>query len=110
MILTPFRSYLQVPVLVRLVTGLLLVIAVADLPYPYYQVLRVVVCGVAGYTAYSSWKQGQQGWAWIFGFIAVLFNPLIPVELMREAWMVIDLAAAAIFFTSAVVLVKGRRA
>lgn len=78
----------------------------ADLPYGYYQLLRFVVCGVAVYVAFSAYN-GQKMWAvWIFGFVALLFNPLIPIHLPRELWQPIDLICAILFIVMAFVLKK----
>ena len=36
---------------------------------------------------------------WIFGFLAVLYNPIIPVYLYeKEIWMVVNIITAIIFF------------
>ena len=40
----------------------------------------------------------------LFGFIAVLFNPLIPIHLSREIWQPIDVVCATLFVVIAVVL------
>lgn len=79
------------------IAALMLVGALADWPYGYYQLLRWVVCGASIFVAYTtySWKKV---WAtWIFGFIALLFNPLIPIHLTREIWKPIDVICAILF-------------
>jgi len=62
--------------------------------------LRWVICGVTGYSAYLAYENSRNAWTWILGIIAVLFNPIAPIHLDREAWLVIDLIVAAIIFTS----------
>jgi hypothetical protein len=47
-----------------------------------------------------AYEQGKTAWAWIFGIIAVLFNPVAPIYLARETWSVIDLIVAAILVAS----------
>jgi hypothetical protein len=69
-----------------------------SLPYAYFQVLRLVVCGAACFGAFT-FKQ-RQGWLWMMVIIAVLFNPLLPVRLDRGVWQVIDLATGIIFLFS----------
>jgi hypothetical protein len=79
------------------IATIMLLLALAPWPYGYYQLLRFVVCGIAGYVAFMvySW---QKVWAvWLFGFIAVLFNPLIPIHLSREIWQPIDVICALLF-------------
>jgi uncharacterized protein DUF6804 len=42
-------------------------------------------------------------WAWVFGLLAIVFNPIIPVYLQRLAWHVIDYVALTIIALAAVV-------
>jgi len=74
--------------------------ALADNPYGYYQFLRWLILFVGAYSAYSAYKLGRTVWAWIFGAIAILFNPIIPFYLSRDAWQIIDVVVAIIFFAS----------
>ena len=90
--------------LARLGAAAMLVIALADLPYGYYTLLRIVVCAVGAYGAYSAYNAGRRGWMWVFAGMAVLFNPIIPVYLDRETWSVIDILAAVTFLSSIAVL------
>jgi len=71
--------------------------ALAPWPYGYYQLLRFVVCGVAIYIAYMAYNWKKIWAMWLFGFIALLFNPLIPIYLSREIWQVIDVICAVLF-------------
>lgn len=63
-------------------------------PYGYYVLLRLIVCGVAVYGAMQANSQQRMGWVWTLGATAVLFNPLIPVHLMKDTWVFIDLITA----------------
>ena len=86
------------------VASMMLFLALAPWPYGYYQLLRFVVCGVSVYVAFMTYKW-QKIWATcLFGFIAVLFNPLIPIHLSRELWQPIDLTCATLLIFSMVVL------
>ncbi len=71
--------------------------ALGKWPYVYYRLLRWVVCAAAVFRAYygSAWK--RYGAAWLFGFLAILFNPLEPIHLSRETWQIIDVLAALAF-------------
>ncbi len=80
-----------------LAVGVFLLGAIGTWPYAYYQLLRWVVCGVGAYSAYMAHKSGRTSWAWVFGVIAVLFNPIVPFYLARNTWQVLDLAAAVPF-------------
>ena len=80
--------------LARMFASLMLFLALSDLPYGYYVLIRWVVCGVTAYGAFVSFGFDRKGWAWIFGIIAVLFNPIIIIHLAREIWAPIDIAVA----------------
>ena len=81
-----------------IIAALMLLGALAPWPYGYYQLLRFVTCGVAVYIVYTAYNW-QRIWAvWLFGFIALLFNPLIPIHLSREIWQPIDVICALLFF------------
>ena len=75
-----------------------LFIGVFPLPIGYYTLLRLVVTAAAAYIAYDTFQTDKQsGWTWVFGFVAILFNPIVPVYLDKELWMIIDFAAAILF-------------
>jgi len=84
----------------RIIAILMLFWALADNPYGYYQILRWVICGLTGYSAYLAYEGDKNVWTWIFGITAVLFNPIAPIHLPRETWSVINLIVAAIIFIS----------
>ncbi len=69
-------------------------------PYGYYTLLRLVVCGTSAFIAYTAHTLNKQVLTYTLGFIALLFNPLIPIHLDKELWSVIDLIAAIIIFVS----------
>jgi len=89
-----------------IIAAIMLLLALAPWPYGYYQLLRLVVCGVSVYVAFTAYNwQKQKMWAtWLFGFIAVLFNPLLPIHLSREIWQPIDVACGILFIAIAIIL------
>lgn len=89
-----------------IIAAIMLLLALAPFPYGYYKLLRLVVCGVSLYVAFTAFNW-QKMWAvWVFGFVAILFNPLIPIHLSREIWQLIDMACALLFFVMVFVLEK----
>jgi hypothetical protein len=95
--------------LARLVVVALLLSALSAHTYAYYEVLRVMTCAVAAFGAWLAAGERRAGWAWVFGTIGLLFNPIVPVRLGRDAWTVIDLGAAAVFLVSLRALPQRRR-
>jgi hypothetical protein len=89
-----------------IIAALMLFGALGQWPYSYYQLLRFVVCGVSIYVAFMAYRW-QKIWAvWLFGFISLLFNPLIPIHLSREIWQLIDITCAFLFVAIASALRK----
>ncbi len=84
----------------RIIAIALLLWALDRHPYGYYKLLRFVVCGVSAYGAYFSAEIKKTGWAWIFGSIALLFNPVIPFYFKRNIWGIIDIVASVIILIS----------
>jgi len=89
-----------------LIAAAILIGALTRWPYGYYQLLRLVVCGASVYIAFIAYNW-QKVWAvWLFGFIALLFNPFIPIHLSRELWQPIDVICAIAFIVITFVLKK----
>ena len=89
-----------------IIAAIMLFLALAPWPYGYYQLLRIVVCGVSVYIAFVAHSR-QKIWAlWLFAFIALLFNPLIRIHLSREVWQPINVICAVLFAVSIFVLNK----
>ena len=95
-----------VPFWVTLATGLFCLIAIADLPYGFYKLLRWVACIVGSLLAVESYRQERLGWVWAFGIIALLFNPIAPFSFEKEVWRVFD-AIAGICFLVRLIRKKG---
>lgn len=66
-------------------------------PYSYYTILRWIITGIAIFiwTLISNLK--DEIWGWMAIGIAVLFNPIIPIHLDKDTWVLIDFIAAIFF-------------
>ena len=98
------QSYFSGSVIVRLIAVVLLLLALDKHPYGYYKLLRWVVCGANVFAGFISMEQEKKTWVWVFGIIAVLFNPIIPFRLDRDTWHVIDLIVAVILGISTFII------
>ena len=92
---------MKIPKSIYYLCAALLVLALAPMPFGYYTFLRLVVTAVAFVTAFSFYRDGDVTWAWIFGLLGILFNPLIQVHLSRDIWMILDLLAAGLMLRAA---------
>lgn len=69
--------------------------------YGFFTILRFVVFATTAYVAWMAYEGQKEKWVWIFGFVAVLFNPFFPVHLDRDIWVVIDLITAVSLLAAA---------
>ncbi|AOT05732.1 DUF6804 family protein [Arthrobacter sp. U41] len=69
-------------------------------PYEFYVVLRWAVTSMAIWMCTIA--SGQKRTVWLVAFIgvALLFNPLIPIYMTREFWVLPDLIGVALFATA----------
>lgn len=74
-------------------------------PYGYYILLRWVVAGTGLFAAYITYNLKKAVWSIVLILIALLFNPLIPVHLEKEGWVVIDFVVA-LFYLVAVFVIR----
>jgi len=81
-------------------TAALLFIAIFGLPYGYYTFLRLAVTGMSLYAAFGLLEKGSINF-WVMLFIALLFNPLIPINLSKDIWILINIIAGSYFTVTA---------
>lgn len=92
-----------------LICGFLLLLAIPSwLPYGFYILLRWIICFVSVYVAYGFYKSKLIGWTFVFGAIAVLFNPVCPIYLNKSSWVGLDFISSILFFVSAYSIKNGK--
>jgi hypothetical protein len=81
-------------IVARVLTAALLFWALSRHPIGYYTILRLVTCGTCSYGAYLAVQSKQIGWAFVFGAIALLFQPLIAFRMTKQTWNYVDVLTA----------------
>lgn len=71
----------------------LLFIGTLPLPYGYYMLLRFIACGVFAWAAFITYEKKEEILPWVFGVLAIVFNPIIKIHFPKEAWAIIDLCS-----------------
>ena len=89
------------PVAVIYISAAMLFIGAAPLHYGYYTLLRLVACGVFAFAAFVSVERKNKILPWVFGLLALLFNPIVKVHLPKEAWAFVDIAAGVFLLVTA---------
>ena len=96
------------PLFVTYATAILLLLGAAPMPYGYYTLLRLVACVVFALAAFAAQARRYATLPWVFGLMALLFNPVFKVHFPKGLWALIDIAAALLLFATARLL-AGRR-
>ncbi len=69
-------------------------------PYGFYTLLRLVVCAIAGYSAFKiGHNENLKKHKVPLILIAILFNPLFPVYFVRLIWFPIDICIGIYLLT-----------
>jgi hypothetical protein len=77
----------------------IMAIGLLPMPYSFYSLSRIVVSACSVYFAVQLFKKADMTFVWVFGFLAVLYNPIVPVHLYdKEIWIVINIVTSIIFF------------
>jgi hypothetical protein len=76
----------------------LLVAAISRWPYVFYILLRLKVCAIGLYLARTAHTTKRMVWVWLFGAIAVRFNPIPPLRMHCSERSTLNLISATILF------------
>ena len=88
----------------RIFAIVILVGALWNHPYSYFQILRWIISIVGAYSAYLSFNSKRGFWGWIFVVIAIVFNPIAPIFFQKQTWAVLDIIASILMFVSIIKL------
>ena len=85
---------MNVNVLIKIVLSLLFVLCLLDMPYGYFQFVRLV--GFVGFLilAYQSTQVKESVLVIVYVLLALLFQPFVKVSLGRELWNIVDVVAS----------------
>jgi len=80
-------------------SGIILLLAIpSGWAYDFYILLRWIIFITSLIVANGFYKSKLNNWMLVFGGIAFLFNPIVPVHLTKSSWVLIDFVAAVLFF------------
>ena len=89
--------------------GMLVYAAIEKHPYSYYTLLRWVCCPIFAYSAFAAHEKNRIPWVWIFGVLALLYNPIFRVHLDRSTWTGVNWATVAAIIVAAAVFWRPSR-
>ena len=73
-------------------------------PYGYYVILRWVCCAAFAYLAFRARDLQRDGWVWVIGVTAAIYNPIFRVPSTREVWSIVNLVTIGLAIASIFVL------
>ncbi len=75
---------------------LALLLCLVDMPYWYFQLVRIFGTIGFAYLSYIDYKGGLKYTPYVFGVAAILLNPIIKISFGREMWNVVDVVLAVL--------------
>jgi len=80
---------------IKIILAILMFICLADVPYGYFQFVRFAALVGFGLLALGASNEGNQTEMYIYGALALLFQPFFKIALGREVWNVVDVIVGA---------------
>jgi len=94
------KEYVGYRNIAMVISVFMLLLAVLRLPYGYYVFLRWAVSATALFSAWVAYECKRKFWVFVMGGIAILFNPIIPIHLLKGTWIAIDFIVAVVLLAS----------
>lgn len=75
---------------IKLVLAILFFICLLDMPYGFYQIVRLI--GLVGFAllSYQAMEKGRKEEMIIYVGLALLFQPFFKIALGRQIWNIVD--------------------
>ncbi len=80
---------------IKIILAILMFICLADVPYGYFQFVRFAALVGFGILAIAASNEDNQTEMFIYGALALLFQPFFKIALGRELWNVVDVIVGA---------------
>jgi hypothetical protein len=75
---------------------LLLLASLFRMPYEFYEIQRFILMATFAWFVISEYVPNKFGWSFLYGILALLFNPFLKLKIEASGWKIIDLATAAV--------------
>ena len=82
---------------VYLILAAMLLLCLAPMPYGYFNLVRFVMMVACGWMAYQYYQGQKTVGTWVFGILAMLFQPMYKITLGRTVWNIVDVIVAIFF-------------
>jgi hypothetical protein len=86
--------------LLKILLAILLFICLIEMPYGYYQFVRLLGMSIFIYLGIDLNKSGRDNFSYIYFLLALLFQPFFKIALGRDLWNIIDITVAVFLLLS----------
>ncbi len=76
--------------IIKIILAALFFLCLANMPYGYYQFIRFIALISFVYLSYKKFEDGNTIISYVFAALAILFQPLLKIELGRTIWNIVD--------------------
>lgn len=81
--------------ILKITLAILLLVCLLDMPYGYFQLVRFIAMIGFGYLAFKTYDSKKEISAFLYGALAILFQPILKISLSRDIWNVVDVIVTA---------------
>lgn len=82
-------------ILVKIILAILFLLALLNLPYGYYELMRFLALIGFAYLAYLAYNIDNKLAVFVYIALAILFQPFFKIALGRPLWKIVDVIVAA---------------
>lgn len=84
---------------IALATSVAVAVGLGDMPYGYYNLLRLLICGFSLFLLLGDTPVRIEWQRWLTGAFAVLYNPILPIHIgEKDIWIVLNLLTVGWFW------------
>lgn len=84
------KKHYRMEKIIKIGLAVLMFGCLLNMPYGYYQLVRFIALIGFGVLAYQANQQSRQAEMFIYGALALLFQPFFKIALGRELWNIVD--------------------
>lgn len=100
------KKHYRMEKIIKIGLAVLMFGCLLDMPYGYYQLVRFIALIGFGVLCYQANQKSRQTEMFIYGALALLFQPFFKIALGRELWNIIDVIVGVGLLVS---LVKNKK-
>jgi uncharacterized membrane protein YfhO len=89
--------------ILKVCLAIMLLLCFLNMPYGYYELVRITSFVILGYLAIIEYKSKNFGHVPVYIIGTILFNPIVKIALGRDMWQVVDFVFAAILIVTTIV-------